>query len=108
LDKKTFEEGIHKIELSFTDFQMTKEKADLWFELVKNLDANFWNEKIDNCIVYCRKTPVLADILDHNDYYSDPHYRNLKEKAMACKKRNPGCYTYSNTDDEQCQVCKDL
>ena len=64
MNRKTFEEGLHKIEISFTGFEMTKEKADLWFSLTDLTDSE-WLKKVDNCIKYCyKRVPVLADILD--------------------------------------------
>ncbi len=70
MDRKTFEEGLHKIEISFTGFEMTKEKADLWYSLIKDLNDKDWNRKITNCIKYCNKRyPVLADILDLKNQY---------------------------------------
>jgi len=70
LNRKTFEDELNKLVISFPGFIMTKEKADLWYKMLhKNIDDDTWKEKIFYCLVYCHRVPNLADILDEDNYY---------------------------------------
>ncbi|MBA7478842.1 hypothetical protein ES707_14270 [subsurface metagenome] len=67
--RRIFEEGLVEIEIAFSNFEMTKKRADIWYKYCKDLTDEDWKEKIKNCIKGCRKIPTLADILDWKNYY---------------------------------------
>ena len=69
--KKIFNEGLVEIEIAFSNFEMTKKRADIWYKYSKHLTDDVWKSKIKNCIKGCRKIPTLADILDLQGYYID-------------------------------------
>jgi len=69
--RKIFEEGLVEIEVTFSNFEMTKKRADIWYKYSRHLTNNIWQDKIKNCIKGCRKIPTLADILDLQGYYID-------------------------------------
>jgi len=83
LSRKVFEKGLTEIETVFHAFEMTKERADIWYKYSKDLKDDEWIEKVGNCIRGCHRTPTLADILDAKDYYVPgkpeilpPYYRD--------------------------------
>ena len=69
ISKEIFKKGLEELEIAFSNFIMTKEKANIWYKYSKDLTNDNWLRKIENCIKYCRKTPTFADILDLNGYY---------------------------------------
>jgi hypothetical protein len=69
LDRKLFESELLKVQISFPGFEMTRKKADLWYEIVKKVPDIEWKEMIKDCLIYCHRTPSLADILDMDNYY---------------------------------------
>lgn len=80
LSRKIFEKGLTEIETVFHAFEMTKERADIWYTYSKDLTDSMWQKKIANCIKGCRKIPTLADILDIKSYYADhsKEYNNFE------------------------------
>ncbi len=78
LNEKLFDKGLEEIEIAFTNFFMTKERAKVWYKYSKDLEDSKWQKKIKNCIKGCRKIPTLADILDIKGYFSNdnPGYMN--------------------------------
>ena len=69
--RRIFEEGLVEIEIAFSNFEMIKKRADIWYKYSKDLTDSQWKEKIENCIRFCRKIPTLADILDLKGYYRE-------------------------------------
>ncbi len=67
--RRIFEEGLVEIEITFSNFEMTKKRADIWYKYSKYLTDDQWKEKIKDCLCFCRKIPTLADILDLKGYY---------------------------------------
>ena len=91
LSRKVFEKGLTEIEEVFINFEMTKERADIWYKYSKHLEDYIWEKKIASCIKGCRKIPTLADILDIKGYYREdlepPHSREFyeEEEYVPCK-----------------------
>jgi len=71
LNKKLFKEALEEIEEVFDGFNLTESKIKIWYKYSKILTDDQWNEKIKNCIRFCRKIPTLADILDLKGYYKE-------------------------------------
>lgn len=86
LSRKTFEVGLDELEKAFNNFDMTKERADIWFKYSCYLDNDQWERKIKNTIKGCHRVPTLADILDVKGYYSEtfnaPAYPEYKAEEI--------------------------
>ncbi|ERI92132.1 hypothetical protein HMPREF1982_02673 [Clostridiales bacterium oral taxon 876 str. F0540] len=69
LSKNVFIDGIERLVLEYKDkgFDMTKEKAEQWYSFMKNMSESEFNRKIDNCLMTCRRSPTMADVLDIKD-----------------------------------------
>jgi len=69
--KEIFNKGIEEMIKAFIGFEMTKERANIWYKYSKDLTDSQWKGKIENCIRFCRRIPTLADILDFKGYYRE-------------------------------------
>lgn len=106
LSKEVFKKGIEDLRLAFPEFEMTKERAELWYNNSCELFDREWQDKITNCIRYCiKKSPLLADILDlkkvyvdnstqypayqpeKDDYEYKPMPKNIREKMNMLKQK---------------------
>ena len=69
--KEIFNKGIEEMIKAFIGFEMTKERANIWYKYSKDLTDSQWKGKIENCIRFCRRIPTLADLLDFKGYYRE-------------------------------------
>ena len=93
--KELFNKGIEELQEVFTGFEITKERAEIWYKYSKHLEDYMWEKKIASCIKGCRKIPTLADILDIKGYYREdlepPHSREFyEEEEYVPGKMPPG------------------
>jgi hypothetical protein len=66
LDKKVFNAGVDKLLIEYGDkgFKMTKERAEMWYDRMKNMSDAEFKKKIERCLMTCNKVPFLADVAD--------------------------------------------
>ncbi len=64
LNKDKFFNGIEKLKLEFGEkgFKMTKDKALQWFEYMKGMSEDEFDERIDYVLKNCSFPPSMADI----------------------------------------------
>lgn len=92
LSQKVFKQSLKELEDCFDNFNFSENKLKAWYKYSKDIEDQQWQVKISNCIKGCHRIPTLADILDLKEYYCNTGDKELRERAIACRKRNPGCY----------------
>ena len=77
MDRKLFDDGLELILVAFPGMEMTKERAGVWYDTVKNdMSDKDWGRRVVNCIKNCHKNiPVLADIVDSKGLNCDDYFR---------------------------------
>lgn len=65
LNKEVFKSGIQKLVIEFENkgFTMTKQKAEIWYEYMKSMEEEEFNQRIDYVLRNSSFPPVMADIL---------------------------------------------
>jgi len=64
LDTKIFIREVEKIVLEYSDkgFEMTKERARLWYDNFKTMDDESFTAAISKVLKKCSFSPTIADI----------------------------------------------
>lgn len=77
MNKNEFQAGIKKIELAYnTTFSVDKLKV--WWESLKNMDANKYFNRIDCLIKEKQFIPNIAEILDNSN--TSKQYANYEQR----------------------------
>jgi len=77
LSKTEFIKGVGMIELEFKNkgFEMTKERAELWFGFVCDFTKQEFDKAINEVLVHTSHCPCIADIVKYlpqrNSIYKD-------------------------------------
>lgn len=76
LNVDTFKSGMEELILAFgLDFK--PETLKLWYKYCKDFTDMEFRKKVRNCIMYCRKKPYIADLIN------PPQSDNCFEPANA-------------------------
>lgn len=73
LSQEVFKKGLEELLLAF-NMELSAEQMKLWYKYCKELKDGEFKKKVKNCILYCRKKPYIADLLNppQNDNSFEP------------------------------------
>lgn len=63
LNDEVFKKGMTELILAF-NLELSKEAFNIWYEYCKGLTDKEFRKRVKNCIMYCRKKPFIADLLN--------------------------------------------
>ncbi|HDK7140043.1 TPA: hypothetical protein PTV74_003922 [Clostridium botulinum] len=84
LSKDIFKNGLKKLVIEFEDkgFKMSPERAEQWFENIKNMSDIEFKQRIQYVLKNCSYIPSMADILkskiDNRDKRTQEAYLSLE------------------------------
>lgn len=63
LSQDVFKEGLEELILAF-NMDLKPEQIKVWYKYCKKISDKDFQNKISNCIKFCRHKPYIADLLD--------------------------------------------
>lgn len=70
MNKNDFIQGINQLELAYSQ-KFDKEKLELWWKKLNNMNANIFKERVDSLINTKKFMPSIADILEQKERISN-------------------------------------